>query len=184
MRKTETKSDKNLARYLHARVIAGRGEGGRGAKGISSGRFICDSEGRRHASYVCAKQVLKLYWRCITHKLKTLRSTGKGRARVTQSHSERAKQIPCTVFEIVGLLSNKCLSMDARSRNTCTAISQSCVHRLVKSPTISKTVQGICVARSDWLRVTRARPFPVLRNVFSLWVMHLQYNLSTRLAHT
>ena len=107
MGKTETKSDKNLARYLHARVIAGRGEGGRGAKGISNGRVICDSEGRRHASYVCAKRVLELYWRCITHKLKTLRSTGKGRARVTQSHSERAKQIPCTVFEIVGLLSNR-----------------------------------------------------------------------------
>ena len=117
MGKTETKSDKTLARYLHARVIAERGEGGRGAKGISNGRVICDSEGRRHASYVCAKRVLKLYWRCITHTLKTLRSTGKGRARVTQSHSERANRIPSVSFEIVGLLTNYRLIVDARSRN-------------------------------------------------------------------
>ena len=184
MGKTETKSDKTLARYLHARVIAGRGEGGRGAKGISNGRVICDSEGRRHASYVCAKQVLRLYWRCITHNMKTLRSTGKGRARVIQSHSERAKQIPCVSFEIVGLLSNKCLIMDARSRNLCTEISQSCVHRLDISPTISKLTLAICLARSEWLCVTRARSFPVLRNLFILWVVHLQCNLSTHLAHT
>ena len=119
MGKTETKSDKTLARYLHARVIAGRGEGGRGAKGISNGRVICDSEGRRHASYVCAKQVLKLHWRCITHNMKTLRSTGKGRARVIQSHSERANRIPSVSFEIVGLLTNYRLIVDARSRDRC-----------------------------------------------------------------
>ena len=120
MGKTETESDKTLARYLHARHRGAEGMGGRGAKALSNGRDIWDSEGDCHASYVCAKRVLELYWRCITHNMKTLRSTGKGRARVTRSQSERAKRIPCTIFEIVGLMTNKCLIMDARSRNTCT----------------------------------------------------------------
>ena len=128
--------------------------------------------------------VLTLLWWCTTHNMKTLRSTGKGRARVTRSQSERATQIPCTVFEIVGLLTNRwthdCEIALYIFRDRASILR----HLLDKSPTISKTVQGICLARSEWLCVTRARPFPVLRNVFSLWVMHLQYNLSTCLAHT